>query len=65
MPNKDLITHAARCSRLADTCKDEAVASKFRELARGYITLAQQAPDQTLAGIEDPQLINLTPADRG
>ena len=36
----ELMSHAARCTRLAEASKDKAVAEKFRQLARDYCDLA-------------------------
>ena len=36
----ELMSHAARCTRLAEVSKDKAVAEKFRQLARDYCDLA-------------------------
>ena len=39
----ELMSHAARCTRLAEASKDKAVAQKFRQLARDYCDLANRA----------------------
>jgi hypothetical protein len=36
----EFCTHAARCDRLADSCRDTFVAEKLRQLAREYRELA-------------------------
>jgi hypothetical protein len=40
----ELMSHAARCNRLAEASKDKEVAEKFRQLARDYRCLAGEAP---------------------
>ena len=47
----ELMSHAARCTRLAEASKDDAVAAKFRQLARDYCELATSAP--TYANVTD------------
>lgn len=43
MPKADeLLFLAERCDRLAERCPDPMAAQKFRNLGRGYRTLAQQ-----------------------
>jgi hypothetical protein len=37
-----LLSHAGRCERLADRCRDEWVAQKLRQLADDYRELAAQ-----------------------
>jgi len=39
----ELMSHAARCTRLAQASKDKAVAEKFGQLARDYCDLATGA----------------------
>jgi hypothetical protein len=39
---EELLSHAARCNRLAEVCLDRTVAEKFRHLARDYWELAGQ-----------------------
>ena len=41
----ELMSHAARCNRLAEASKDKAVAEKFRQLAMYYCCLAGKATD--------------------
>jgi hypothetical protein len=38
--NQELLRHAARCRDLAESCRDEAVAAKLRDLANSYQELA-------------------------
>jgi hypothetical protein len=40
MQNQELLRHAARCRDLAESCHDQAVAAKLRELASYYRDLA-------------------------
>jgi hypothetical protein len=39
---QELLSHAARCHRLAEGCLDRAVAEKLRQLAEAYWELAGQ-----------------------
>jgi hypothetical protein len=39
---EELLSHAARCNRLAEVCLDPAVAEKLRQLADDYWELAGQ-----------------------
>jgi hypothetical protein len=41
---EELLSHAARCNRLAEVCLDRAVAEKLRQLAQNYRELAGQPP---------------------
>jgi len=43
---EELLSHAARCNRLAEVCLDRAVAEKLRQLARDYWELAGQPPER-------------------
>jgi hypothetical protein len=45
---EELLSHAARCDRLAQSCSDAGVATKLRQLADDYRELA----DQRLAWIQ-------------
>ena len=38
--NQEMLRHAARCRYLAESCRDQAVASKLRDLANSYQELA-------------------------
>lgn len=46
MTEEQLLTHAARCTRLAETCLDPVVAKKLRALALDYQNFAKQPPDR-------------------
>jgi len=43
---EELLSHAARCNRLAEICLDRAVAEKLRQLAQDYWELAGQPPER-------------------
>jgi hypothetical protein len=42
---EQLLAHAARCTRLAELCRDPAVAKKLRQLAQDYRELASLPPE--------------------
>ena len=50
MTEEQLLFHAARCIRLAEICRDPAVAKKLRALAQDYRHLVQQPPDRPMIG---------------
>jgi hypothetical protein len=43
---EELLSHAARCNRLANVCLDQAIAGKLRQLADVYGELAGRPPGQ-------------------
>ena len=52
---EELLAHAARCIRLAQSCSDRAVAEKLRQLAHDYFELAGQPAVQNMLYAEASQ----------
>jgi hypothetical protein len=54
---EELLSHAARCERLAQLCSDPAIAAKLRHLANDYRELAELPSAQSAA--EDVECVEI------
>ena len=54
MTEEQLLSHAARCARLAETCLDPLVANKLRALARDYQDFAKEPSQRPMTQEDAP-----------